>query len=292
MLRQLNYLNAIFVVATMTLRNTLLLLFLLKLPLSFLGQEKKFSYDLDAPNDIYLMPSVLEEISGLTYFAPNQLAALNDEHGRVYVYDILERKIVQRIRFEGNGDFEGLELVGKDMYAIKSSGKLYRFNIHVAGVVETINSPFSYDNNIEGLGYDKKSNNLLIALKESSDIKNVNVKGKAVYGYNLSSKKFSRSPLFVLSDADLERVLGAENKKLKPSGIAVHPITGDIYMVASVGRALVVFDNNGKPKNLTLLKRSIFPQPEGITFDPNGDLFISNEVDGDGGTILRFTMKK
>jgi uncharacterized protein YjiK len=276
----------------MTLRNTLLLLFLLKLPLSFLGQEKKFSYDLDAPNDIYLMSSVLEEISGLTYFAPNQLAALNDEHGRVYVYDILERKIVQRIRFEGNGDFEGLELVGKDMYAIKSSGKLYRFNIDVAGVVETINSPFSYDNNIEGLGYDKKSNNLLIALKESGDIKNVNVKGKAVYGYNLSSKKFSRSPLFVLSDADLERVLGAENKKLKPSGIAVHPITGDIYMVASVGRALVVFDNNGKPKNLTLLKRSIFPQPEGITFDPNGDLFISNEVDGDGGTILRFTMKK
>jgi uncharacterized protein YjiK len=44
------------------------------------------------------------------------------------------------------------------------------------------------------------------------------------------------------------------------------------------------------PKNLTLLKRSIFPQPEGITFSPNGDLFIANEGDGDGGTILRFSM--
>jgi uncharacterized protein YjiK len=269
------------------------LIFLLGIHFSLHAQGKDtFPYDLEAPKDVYVMPSFLEEISGLTYFAPNQLAALNDEHGRIYVYDIKERKIVQRIRFEGNGDFEALELVGKDMYAIKSNGKMYRFNIDVEGVVETINSPFTYDNNIEGLGYDKKSNNLLLALKESGDIEGVKVKGKAVYGYNLDTKIFSKTPLFVLKDSDLERVLGAESTKLRPSGIAVHPITGDIYMIASVGSALVVFDNSGKPKNLTLLKRSLFPQPEGITFTPNGDLFIANEVDGDGGTILRFEMKK
>lgn len=269
------------------------LIFLLGFQFSLNAQGKdSFPYDLEAPKDVFVMPSYLEEISGLTYFAPNQLAALNDEHGRVYVYDIQDRKIVQRIRFEGNGDFEALELVGKDMYAIKSNGKMFRFNIDVEGVVETINSPFSYDNNIEGLGYDKKSNNLLLALKESGDIEGVKVKGKAVYGYNLDTKAFSKTPLFVLKDSDLERVLSAKSTKLRPSGIAVHPITGDIYMVASVGRALVVFDNTGKPKNLTLLKRSLFPQPEGITFTPNGDLFIANEVDGDGGTILRFEMRK
>lgn len=269
------------------------LMFLLSFHFSINAQGKNsFSYDLEAPKDVFVMPSYLEEISGLTYFAPNQLAALNDEHGRIYVYDIKERQIVQRIRFEGNGDFEALELVGKDMFAIKSDGKMFRFNIEVEGVVEAINSPFTYDNNIEGLGYDKKSNNLLLALKESGDIEGVKVKGKAVYGYNLDTKKFSKTPLFVLNDSDLERVLGAKNTKLRPSGIGVHPITGDIYMVASVGRALVVFDNTGKPKNLTLLKRSLFPQPEGITFAPNGDLFIANEVDGDGGTILRFKMKK
>jgi uncharacterized protein YjiK len=269
------------------------LIFLIGFHFSLNAQVKdSFPYDLEAPKDVFVMPSYLEEISGLTYFAPNQLAALNDEHGRIYVYDIKERKIVQRIRFEGNGDFEALELVGKDMYAIKSNGKMFRFNVDVEGVVETINSPFSYDNNLEGLGYDKKSNNLLLALKESGEIEGVKVKGKAVYGYNLDTKTFSKTPLFVLKDSDLERVLSAKSTKLRPSGIAVHPITGDIYMIASVGRALVVFDNAGKPKNLTLLKRSLFPQPEGITFTPNGDLFIANEVDGDGGTILRFEMKK
>jgi uncharacterized protein YjiK len=288
----LNYHLTIFVPMAMTFKTCLMLtaVFIIN-SFSLMAQNNKdFPYDLEAPDDIYFMPSVLEEISGLTYFAPNQLAALNDEHGRVYVYDIKERKIVQRIRFEGNGDFEGLELVGKDMFAIKSNGKMYRFNIEMEGVVETIESPFTSENNVEGLGYDKKSNTLLIALKESGDIKNVNIKGKAVYGYSLDSKSFSKLPLFILSDSDLERVLGAKSTKLRPSGIAVHPISGDIYMIASVGRALVVFNSSGMPKNLTLLKRSIFPQPEGITFSPNGDLFIANEGDGDGGTILRFSM--
>jgi len=271
------------------------LIFCSVFPLKANAQGKNaFPYNLEKPDGLFVMPSFLEEISGLTYLAPNQLAALNDEHGRIYVYDIKQKKIVQRIRFEGNGDFEGLELVGKDMYAIKSNGQMFRFNIEVDGVVETIDGPFNHNNNLEGLGYDKKSDNLLSALKESGDVASVKVKGKAVYGYNLSSKTFSKTPLFVLNDADLERVLGANHTKLRPSGIAVHPITGEIYMVASVGSALVVFDNSGKPKNLTLLKKSLFPQPEGITFSPNGDLFISNEGDGDGdgGTILRFKMKK
>tara|TARA_B100000965_G_scaffold406821_1_gene449177 strand:+ start:2456 stop:2626 length:171 start_codon:yes stop_codon:yes gene_type:complete len=52
----------------------------------------------------------------------------------------------------------------------------------------------------------------------------------------------------------------------------------------------MVFGTDGKPKNLTELKRSLFPQPEGIAFAPNGDLFISNEVEGDGGTLLWFKL--
>tara|TARA_R110001592_G_scaffold181600_1_gene424395 strand:- start:1054 stop:1890 length:837 start_codon:yes stop_codon:yes gene_type:complete len=253
--------------------------------------KESFPYNLESPSVTYRLPSILEEISALSYYAPNQLAALNDEQGRVYIYDLDKKEIIQRIRFEGNGDFEGLELVGKDMYAIKSNGKLYKFNIDIEGVVETIDTPFTSENDVEGLGYDKSSNNLLIALKGKGDIDHVKVKGKAVYGYNLTTEKFSKTPLFILQDKDIERVLGSNSSKFRPSAIAVHPISGDIYMIASVGSALVVFNNDGSPKNLSILKRSLFPQPEGIAFMPNGDLFISNE-DDHGGTILRFNMKQ
>ncbi|MGW8121704.1 SdiA-regulated domain-containing protein [Roseivirga echinicomitans] len=269
-----------------------ILFYLLGFHSSVWAQKKEgFPYNLESPTATYRLPSILEEISALSYYGPNQLATLNDEQGRVYIYDLEQIKIVQRIRFEGKGDFEGLELVGKDMYAIKSNGKLYKFNIDIEGDVESIDSPFSSENDVEGLGYDKNSNNLLIALKGKGEIDDVKVKGKAVYGYNLTTKKFSEAPLYVLKDKDLERVLGTGKAKFKPSGIAVHPINGDIYMIASVGSALVVLNNDGSPKNLSILKRGLFPQPEGIAFMPNGDLFISNEEDH-GGTILRFNMIK
>ena len=250
-----------------------------------------FPYNLEEPLHLYTLPESLEEISGLTYYADGQLAALNDEHGRVYVFDINERKVVHRIRFEGDGDFEGIELVDNYMYAIKSNGKLYRFNIEMEGVVEKLPSPFNSKNDIEGLGYDPDQQKLLVALKGDGDIKGVDVKGKAIYGFNLGTDKFEKLPLYTLKDKDVERVLGAKYKKIKPSGIAVHPISGEVYVIASSGRALVVFHKNGKPKNLSLLRSKLFPQPEGIAFAPNGDLFISNEREGEGGTILHFKMK-
>lgn len=263
----------------------------LALPLAGQTEETAFPYDLQSPYAIHLLPESLEEVSGLTHYAPNQIAALNDEHGRMYVYDLIQKKIVHKVRFEGNGDFEGIELVGKYIYAIKSNGKMYRFNIEMTGVVEEIKSPFSSENNIEGLGYNPVTEQLLVALKGDSDIKGVDVKGKAIYAFDLATDKFLKIPPYTLKDKDVERVLGSKRKKIRPSGVAVHPLTGEVYVLASTGRALIVFHQNGEPKNLTILRSSLFPQPEGITFSPQGDLFISNEQEGEGGTMLHFKMK-
>ena len=265
---------------------------LVSLPYSGMGQSEGFAYDLMEPTHIHYLPDQLEEVSGLTYYGPNRIAALNDEHGRMYVYDTRERALVRKVRFAGDGDFEGIEKVGNYIYAIKSNGKLYRFNLDMTGVVEELDDPFGSENNIEGLGYDPESNRLLVALKGESDIKGVKVKGKAVYAFNLETDRFQKTPAYTLKDSDVERVFGSKKTKIRPSGVAVHPITGEIYLLASVGRALVVFHPDGKPKNLTILKRSLFPQPEGITFSPSGDLFISNEREGEGGTLLHFRMKQ
>ncbi len=71
-----------------------------------MAQSDDFPYDLKQPHEIHLLPEFLEEVSGLTHYGPDQIAALNDEHGRMYVYDIAQKKIVLKVRFEGNGDFE------------------------------------------------------------------------------------------------------------------------------------------------------------------------------------------
>lgn len=255
------------------------------------SQDKSgLSYNLEKPSHVYKLPSMLEEISGLSYYEPNVLATINDEQGVVFLYDLKTKKIIKKIKFEKNGDYEGIERVGDHLYVVKSNGNLYKFHIDVEGEVEEISSPFGSKNNIEGLGYNEKTNSLLLALKGNAEIDKNKIDGKAVYAYDLTSGKFSKKPMLVLKDKDLERVLGANSSKFRPSGIAVHPLSGEIYMLASVGSALVVFNADGSPKNLSILKRSIFPQPEGIAFSPQGDLYISNE-NQDGGTILHFMMK-
>lgn len=267
---------------------------LLCLPEAASGQEgTELIYDLNNPHEIHQLPEVLEEISGLTYFGDNTLAAINDEHGRVYLYDLIGKRIKKgkNIKFAGRGDFEGIELVGDYIYAIKSNGDLYRFSKIMYEVVEKIESPFKSENDIEGLGYNHVTHQLLIALKGQGDIKGVEVKGKAVYAFDIATQKHIKKPVYILNDKDLKRVLGSDNTKVRPSGIAVHPITHEVYMIASTGHALIIFHQDGRPKNFTSLKRSLFPQPEGITFSPQGDLYISNEQEGEGGTLLHFKMK-
>jgi hypothetical protein len=48
----------------------------------------------------------------------------------------------------------------------------------------------------------------------------------------------------------------------------------------------LVLDKNGKPKTLKTLDSKAFYKPEGISFSPQGDMYISNEGKKDPGNIL------
>ena len=79
-----------------------------------------------------------------------------------------------------------------------------------------------------------------------------------------------------------------------PSGIAVHPKTQNIYVLSSQGKTLVVLHSDGQIAHIEKLEKEIHPQPEGICFDQEGNLFISNEgKEEDGvGKIYKFERKE
>ena len=70
-----------------------------------------------------------------------------------------------------------------------------------------------------------------------------------------------------------------------------HPKTGDLYVIASVGKLLVVLSKKGKIKSVQRLNPDVFKQPEGICFMPNGDLLIANEArfKSTNSNLLRFS---
>ena len=240
-------------------------------------------YDFENPTEKFELPNKLKEISGLSYYKNNQLVCVNDERGEIFIYDIQEKKIVEKIPFGKNGDYEGVEVVGDEVFVLKSDGKLKGFKIGEAFEREIdCSKPEVIE--YEGLGYDPKSKYMLLVAKERT--KDVDEK-KMIYAYDLDKKI-----LFKHIAIPEEQVKDEANgKDFKPSGIAVHPKTGQTFVIASSGKKLLVLSEKGQKEALISLNPTIYQQPEGICFSPNGDLFISSEGKEGKGYILRFGAK-
>ena len=240
-------------------------------------------YDFENPTEKFELPNKLKEISGLSYYKNNQLVCVNDERGEIFIYDIQEKKIVEKIPFGKNGDYEGVEVVGDEVFVLNSDGKLKGFKIGEAFEREIdCSKPEVIE--YEGLGYDPKSKYLLLVAKERT--KDVDEK-KMIYAYD-----FDKKVLFKHIAIPEEQVIDEANgKDFKPSGIAVHPKTGQTFVIASSGKKLLVLSEKGQKEALISLNPTIYQQPEGICFSPNGDLFISSEGKEGKGYILRFGAK-
>ncbi|MEL6720372.1 MAG: SdiA-regulated domain-containing protein, partial [Bacteroidota bacterium] len=84
----------------------------------------------------------------------------------------------------------------------------------------------------------------------------------------------------------------ALSKSFAPSAIAIHPITKDWYILSSVGKLLVVLDQEGNIQNVEKLSARLMKQPEGLCFDTNGDLFITSEGDGGKGRLFKYVFQR
>ncbi|MCF8244297.1 MAG: SdiA-regulated domain-containing protein [Saprospiraceae bacterium] len=272
-----------------------------------------FPYNVNDPDVAFNMPEEIREISGLSLTANGQmLAAINDEKGIIFLLDKSNGEVLSRIKFREEGDYEGIEIVGNDAWVVKSNGTLYQVKNFAAQnpEVQSFKSFLNKENDVEGLAYDRANNRILIGCKgKGCDHAGVPL-NKAIYAFDLKSKTLSDNPTFLLTLPNLKDFMvksgEAGNKKMmekvfmpkeadikfSPSDIAIHPKTGDIYITSARGNSLLILDSTGKILNLEHLKKSVHAQPEGICFDTDGTLFISNECsDGSPGKIYTFHQK-
>lgn len=240
-------------------------------------------YQLNAPAETYKLPNELKEVSGLSYYKDDKLLCVEDEDAVAYVYDTKKKEVTQNFGFGGYGDFEGIEYVNGEIWALESNGNLFRFKPESTQIGRT-KTDLPQKTEVEGLGYDPKTKRLLISVKTgkgSSD--------KAVYSFDLLNKAVFKD--MSLNDEQL-RGAGIDPKTYKPSGIAVHPITGEWYILTSAGKRLLITSRRAKITYSVPLDPKQFIQPEGICFAPNGDLFIASEGEKKKGYILKFTYRK
>jgi DNA-binding beta-propeller fold protein YncE len=236
------------------------------------------------------MPKDLTEISGLSYLDEKRFVCVQDELGKIFIYNIASSSVEKEITFGGVGDYEGLAVIDKTVWVLRADGKLFEVsNLDAAKpTVKEFSTPLTIKQDPEGLCYDKKNNRLLIAIK-GTEVATEDYKG--IYAFDIASKKMDKQPVFKIDL--LDKVFGnnGSGKKKKdpinPSGIVIHPLNGDMYIIDGRNSKLLITDAAGAIKKLYQLNTKEFAQPEGIAFNSAGDLFIANEGTNQPGNILQ-----
>lgn len=253
-------------------------------------------YRLDAPDAVVALPAELQEVSGLTVLPSGRLGAVQDETGTVFELDPATGAVVDALAFAGAGDFEGLALVpGRSLWALRSDGDLYEITRDADGAPTSrkIETALRSRNDTEGLAFDPASGRLLVACKEwpgEDPETGDNYDGvRTVYAFDLEAERVSARPVVALDRSVLDRPAAEGGGAFKPSALAVHPLTGELYVLSSVRRALAVVGPGGALRALVDLPGGAAPQPEGLAFTADGTLYVASEGPAGPGTLLRFS---
>jgi len=245
--------------------------------------------------DRWELPSELREISAIAWLDTDRIAAVQDEQGTIFIYDLGKREVAKKIEFGGPGDYEGLAIYQKDAYVLESNGRISEIkDFQSAGrTVNFYETSFNSDNNMESLGLDAGQDRLLMVPKDrdlASD------RSKGIYPFDLDTKKLDSVPAFQIDMGDdvLKRFRKNDISKIfRPSDLAIRPGTKEIYVLEGASPKLLILDADGNAKKAYPLDKKSFPQPEGITCGPDGTLYISSEgKKGAGGTITELKLRR
>lgn len=221
----------------------------------------------------------LAEISGIAW-NKNSLLVIEDESSVIFELEHPTGKILQKEKFEKNRDVEDILVNGSDAWVLRSNGNLYRISHFLTDSASTsiFEFPIRESRDMEAFVLSPDKTSIYIFCKacewdESPD-------KSSVFRFSLSSLTFEEIPFKTLHLSQFESILPKDRKKIKlqPSAAAYHPITRELFLLSSTDKWLMVLDQECNPQSIHFLDPKSFWQAEGMTFDEQGNLFISNEA--------------
>ncbi|MFC0709562.1 SdiA-regulated domain-containing protein [Azorhizophilus paspali] len=216
-----------------------------------------------------------DETSGLTWNPQtNTLFTVTGKHPQLVEFS-LEGTVLRRIRLTGFADPEGVEALGDGRLAIVDERHrlVALFSLPAAADSFDLKDAQRYDlgfaetgnKGFEGLGWDARTNRLLLAQERPP----------ALFGLDVSADAGIVGIPRPLSDDDLPvRDL---------SSLTVDPRSGHFLLLSDESRLLLELDGEGRPFSfMTLLGglnglRHSIRQAEGVTMDRAGNLYVTGE---------------
>src|SRR5215203_1192147 len=258
------------------------------------GSESPEGYDLNKPRQMQL-GKVLNEISGLYYNGEDHnLLAISDSKEKVFQIGLKSKKLkdVTGKVVAPDSDLEDLVKIGDTLYLLSSWGEIKQ----IAMGSKDSTGLKSYDLNLQGqndfetLYYDPSAKGLILICKTCAHEKGHGI--RTAFRFDLQTKTFDSTAFFTIKKKDVEDILKDKDAKIDPSGAAINPINKRLYILSSAGNLVIITDTRGKVIGVYKLNPDKFPQPEGIAFAPNGDMYISNEGKNGKPTLLFFPYRE
>jgi hypothetical protein len=253
-------------------------------------------YDINKPEK-YGMPDILQEISGFSFNKGDHslVYAQQDEDGSIFRMP-LGTKDHHETKFAKKGDYEDLAIVNDWVIVLKSNGDLFTIPLSETTKEETTNVKENKDlvpkGEYEGMFANEATGKVYLLCKSCKQDKD----SKNASGYILDFQKdgtFKPAGNFTVDVSTIDKLTGKKKNAFHPSALAMNPISNEWFIVSSVNKVLVVTDEKWKIKGAYHLSSNIYNQPEGIAFDKQGNLYISNEgSETQAGNLLKFIYKK
>lgn len=257
---------------------------------------------------IWSLPEALREVSGIAVDEETgNFRLVQDEAVHIYEFERSTGALKDLMRSGKGGDIEDLAYGDAKFVLLESDGLLW---VWEADSLRTVRVPLPAESDAEGLCYAPESGKWLIALKGEPGVPEPD--SRAVYAYDLV-----RDTMELYLRIDLEEIAATQaggtrlagltarqkgrgrakggrlGRLFAPSGIALHPETGDCYVISAESALLAVYDAGGKLRQVYALPKDKLPKAEGISITADGKLYICSEANaGQGPSVAAFFPKR
>src|SRR6185369_736138 len=129
--------------------------------------ESPAGYDLSTGYR-YTLPSVLNEISGLSYFSKDSsVFAINDEKGFLFKIYFKNPLKIERWKFGNGADYEDVVLLDSNIYVLKSKGAIERLKFNSGDSISVTPFPIPVEGKgeFETLYYDNVLHRIITTCK-------------------------------------------------------------------------------------------------------------------------------
>ena len=235
-----------------------------------------------------ILKKKLAEISGIFYVPGEKtILAIADNDGMVFAMDSLGKNIYDYLPkpFAETQDYEDILKVDSIIYVLVSDGTIIQINKN-ADIISREKLAISGKNDFETMYYEPSSNGIIILCKKCALEKNI--KARTAFRFDLKTNKFDSGSYYTISSQAVNDILKDGEAEFAPSAAAIHPLQKKLYILSSAGNLIVITDLKGKVERAFRINPDLFPQAEGITFTPRGDMYISNEAKLGKPSLLTF----